>query len=179
MFQTVASAVLIGCTLLLSSCAKPAGPLVIKDTLGIGDSLSGILNNKFGLYVNIHSTVASIDDLSSNKLLVLGYTEGHLDWNIVNLGMEKSHKFLFKEVFVIDTIIDLGSTLHDDRRITKTDTMYSDDYREFSRTIITYVNTTKLDKIFDENLDSTDCVFIMLKTNSLHFSNKLKELVIE
>lgn len=179
MFRTVVCAVLTGFTMLLLNCEQYQKQLLIKDTLGIGGSLSETLKPTFGLYVNKRSTFASTDDFFGHTLMIIGYTEGHMDWEIATLGMEKSQKYLFKQVLVIDTIIDLGSTEHDVRCLTERDTALSDIHIELPRTLVTYVNTTRLEKIFSQNTDSVNCVFVMRKSDVRPFSSKLKELIIK
>ncbi|MBN2567798.1 MAG: hypothetical protein JXB42_00035 [Deltaproteobacteria bacterium] len=179
MVRAIVRTALIGCAFLFSSCMKYPEQLILKDTLGIGTSLSDILKEKYGLFVNIHSKISSTDDFFHHTLLLLGDIEGHTDMRIVTLSFEKAHNFLFKEVIFIDAISDERCQAIDTPCATRTDTLESIDYKKLPRVWNTYGPAADLNKIFERNLDSTECVFLMMKSNSKHFSNRLKELIIK
>lgn len=179
MLQAIFRTVLIGFALLLSSCANYPEPLLIKDTLGISKPLSDALKDIYGLYVPINSKVSSTRDFYNHKLLLLGNLEGHLDMKIVGLSMKETRNFLFKEVIFIDSTSTVNCPTKDALCATKKDTLITGDYKELPRERNTYSSNTDLNKIFERSLNSDDCVFLMEKSNSKYYSNRLKELIIE
>jgi hypothetical protein len=180
MVRAIFSMVLIGFVFLFSRCANYPEPLLCRDTLGISKSLSDVLKKKYGLFVTMNSTISSTDDFFDCTLLLLGDTEGHLDTRIAFLGMKKTQKYLFKEVIFIDSSSDVEvSSPTKDTCVIKNDTVISIDYKLLPRTRNTYGDNTDLNKIFEQSLNSGDCVFVMTKSNSKRFSNRLKELIVK
>jgi hypothetical protein len=181
MVRAIFFTVIIGLVLISPQCTKYPEPLLLKDTLGISTSLSDVLKKKYGLFVAIHSKVSSTDDFISCKLLLFGDVEGHMDTRIATLGMKKTHNFLFKEVISIDSSsdVEVSSPLEDAPCVIKKDTLESIDNKKLPRVRNTYSDTTDLNKIFERSLNATDCVFVMTRSDSKRFSNRLKELIIK
>jgi len=179
MLQAFFRMVVIGFLLLLVSCANYPEPLPIKDSLDIGKPLSDALKDKYGIYVPINSKISSTRDFYNHTLLLLGNLEGHLDMKIIGLGMKETRNFLFKEVIFIDSTSEVSCPTKDALCATKRDTLITGDYKKLPRERKTYSSKTDLNKIFEGSLNSTDCVFLMEKSNSKHFSKRLKELIIE
>ena len=181
MIRVIFSTVLIGFVFIILRCANYPEPLLCKDTLGISKSLSDIMGKKYSLFVALNSKISSTDDFFNLTLLLLGNTEGHLDTRIALLDMKKNHKFLFKGVIFIDSSsdVEVGRQTKDTPYITKKDTLESVDDKKLPRLWNTYAYKTDLNKIFEQWLNCSDCVFVMAKSDSKHFADRLKELIVK
>lgn len=176
MVRVIFNTVLIGFACIVLRCADYPEPLLCKDTLGISKSLSDIMKKKYGLFVASDSKISSTNDFFNCTLLLFGETEGHLEDHIATLGMKETHNLLFKEVVFIDssTEVEVNAPC-----LVRIDTLIWADGQELPRVRNTYSYYSDLYKIFEQSLNSSNCVYVMTKSDSKHFSDKLKELIVK
>jgi hypothetical protein len=167
---------------IVSRCSENPEPQLCKDTFGIGKPLAEILKGKFGLYVSKGSLISSTDDFKKKKLLLFGNTEGHMGDRIAALKMETTAHFLFRGTFTLDSIDDPEVNCPREKNVPckeKTDTLVNGALDLLPRQVITYGRSSDIYKIFKRFEDSTDYVFVMLKSDSRCFSKSLRELIVQ
>ncbi len=164
--------------ILLSSCAKYPEKLSIKDTLDLKESLSDILKSDYGLFINKDVKISSTEDFNNFKLVLMGETEPNMDIRLVTLGMNKTNKFLFSRVTQIQISNNMSNPDKDKPGATMNENLTINGNGIPSVKEI-YGKDADLSTISEKMVNSTDCVFLMKKANSIKISDKLKELILK
>jgi hypothetical protein len=164
--------------LFISSCANYPEQLSIKDTFDLKGSISDILKNEYGLFINKDAKISSTADFNNFKLVSIGETESNMDIRLVTLGMNKTNKLLFNKLIYLQISNNMSSPDKDKPCATLNENM-SINGNELPCVREIYSKNADLSTIIEKSINSTDCVFLMKKANSEKYSNMLKELNIK
>lgn len=163
--------------LLLSCCANNSKQILVKDSFGLKESVSDILKNGYGFYVNSNTSILSTTEFKKFELVIIGETEPNIEIKLATLGMKKYSRLLFNKI----VILQIGSNVSCPSR--EEPCMISNEYstiegNQLNCVINTYGKEADYSAIAKAYIDASKIESIYLMENNLakDFPDKLIKL---
>jgi TonB family protein len=166
--------------LLLSKCANKPEQLSIKDSFNLEASLTDILKDEYGLFINKDVKISSTEDFNKLSLVLIGETIPNADIRLVTLGMDKTDKFLFNKIIYLQISDNMINPNKEKPCATLSENLTING-KGLSCVREIYSKGTEYTAIIEHYINSAskECVYFMEKKYAKNLTSKLNELIIK